>query len=265
LAFVFRQLNSVAMASFLSWTLGLGAAASPLETDLQAITDSDALIPDVSSLRGIAVASHDEGDRRVIMSHLRECLSEPSGKRWRRILGALMIVEHLIEKGSSDLIAETGEGRHFDLGQRLWFLQSFEYTVDTRVQNIVRQKADTLRPLLLKKMEAPDVKGGCAERKCAVLTGAGVNVAAAGHCEDTDSESDSDFEVRSQRKNPKLVSVLRGSGSSRRSASAQCRVRFTEKLADSDSDGSVSTAATHSPDSVADVQFGTTADLLDLL
>lgn len=253
------------MASLLSWSLGLNVAVSPLEADLQAITDSDALIPDVVALRGIAVASHDRDDRRVIMSHLRECLSEPKGKRWRRILGALMIVEHLMEKGSRDLISETGEGQHFDLGQRLWFLQSFEYTVDTRVQNIVRQKADTLRPLLLKKMEAPDTSGDGGERKCAVLSGAGVNVAAAGHCEDTDSESDCDVAVRSQRKNHKLVSVLRGSGASSRSVSSQRRVSFSAKLADSDSDGSVSTASTRSPEPVADIMhFGATADLLDL-
>jgi hypothetical protein len=247
------------MASLLSWSFGLGATATPLDTDLQTITDSEALVPDVGALRGIAVASHDAGDRRVIMAHLRECLSEPKGKRWRRVLGALMIVEHLMEKGSKDLISETSEGRHFDLGQRLWFLMSFEYTVDTRVQNIIRQKASTLRPVLLKRMEAPDTSGDCSERRCAVLSGAGVNVAAAGHSEDTDSESDCDIAVRSQRRNHKLVSVLRGSRASNRSVSAQRRVRFSEKLTDSDSDGSASTVP-----SVADTNFGATADLLDL-
>lgn len=252
------------MAGFLSWSLGFSATASPLESDLKAITDTDALIPDVAALRGIAVASHDMDDRLVIMAHLRECLSESQGKRWRRVLGALMIVEHLLQKGSSDLISETSEGRHFDLGQRLWFLERFEYTVDTRVQNIIRQKAVTLRPVLLKKMDAPDASGECGDRKCAVLSGTGVNIAAAGHCEDTDSESDSEVVVRAQRKDHKLVSVLRGSRASSRSVSARRRVRFSEKLTDSDSDGSASTASTRSPESLPDTQFSATADLLDL-
>lgn len=248
------------MAGLLSWSLGLSAAATPLDTDLQTITDSESLVPDVAALRGIAVASHDASDRRVIMAHLRECLSEPKGARWRRVLGALMIVEHLMEKGSRDLITETSEGKHFDLGQRLWFLERFEYTVDTRVQNIIRQKASTLRPVLLRKMEEPDPTAGGSERKSAVLSGAGVSVAAAGHSEDTDSESDCDVVVRSQRRNRKLVSVLRGSRASSRSVSSQRRVRFSEKLTDSDSDASASTVP-----SAADANLGATADLLDLL
>jgi len=253
------QISFLSMAGLLSWSLSLGAAASPLETDLQVITDSASLIPDVAALCGIVVASHDANERCVIMSHLQDCLSESKGKRWRRILGSLIIVEHLMEKGCGGLISEISEGRHFDLGQRLWFLQSFEYTIDTRVQNMVRQKASTLRPALLKKMEEVETSGDSSERKHAVLSGAGVNIVVAGHCEDTDTESDCDVAVRSQCTNHEFVSVLRGSRASRKSVSAQRRVRFSENLMDGDSDGSASTVP-----SAADTNFGTATDLLDL-
>merc|ERR1712046_410577 len=139
------------------------------------------------------------GDRKVIMNHLRECLSEGEGSKWRRVLGALMIVEHLLEKGSPALISEASEGRHFDLGMRLGFLERFEYTIDERVQGMVQQKAYVLRDLFIRKIEGVPLsiehtqKGKL--RNAHVITQSGVTVVAR-HTDDTDSESEEDFPKR---------------------------------------------------------------------
>jgi len=199
------------MASF--WSLTFGSASSSLEEDLRRITDFEAVDAPAGVLRSIMVASHDAADRIVIMTHLRECLSENDGKRWRRILGALMIVEQLLEKASQALFIEASEGRHFDLGMRLGFLEQFEYTIDERVQGSVRLKASTLREAFRKRMEASHVAtpekafvsssvfplGGHVGTKH-VISGMGVSIASVGHRDDTDSESESDVPIR--RKQP---------------------------------------------------------------
>jgi len=95
-------------------------------------------------LTPVIEASVNEEDRPVIMKHLRECLAEPAGKQWRHIYGGLVLVEALVKSGSPALITETAEGRHFDLVQRLSFLEHFE-NADKRVMNNVRKKAEQLR------------------------------------------------------------------------------------------------------------------------
>lgn len=95
-------------------------------------------------LTPVIEASVNEDDRPEIMNHVRECLAEPKGEHWRRVYGGLVLVEALVNSGSPALIVETAEGRHFDLVQRLSFLEHFDYT-DKRVMNNVRKKAEALR------------------------------------------------------------------------------------------------------------------------
>jgi len=126
----------------MSWS---GAAAKKtLPVDLKKITHSEVLDIPKDLLTPVIEASANEDDRREIMMHLRECLAEPSGKLWRRIHGGLVLTEALVKSGSPALISETAEGRHFDLVQKLSFLEEFE-NVDKRIQNSIRRKAEALR------------------------------------------------------------------------------------------------------------------------
>jgi len=125
-----------------------------LAKDLKKITDSSLLdIP--KELIAIAIeASQSADERRQIMRHLRESLAEPSGKRWRRVYGGLVLAEQLVKLGSPALLAETAEGHHFDLVQRLSFLESFELTTDDRAQKLVRNKASILRAEVVARLRS---------------------------------------------------------------------------------------------------------------
>lgn len=147
------------MASVWSRVTGRGAAgANPLATDLKKITHSGVLaLPKELFTSVIEASNQSEEDRRTIMMHLRECLAEPTGKHWRRISGGLALVEALLKDGSTVLLAETAEGRHFDLVQRLSFLEHWDYS-DKRIMNIVRSKAETLRKQVVVAMESAELK-----------------------------------------------------------------------------------------------------------
>jgi hypothetical protein len=132
------------VAAAWSRVTGRGGSKSPLEGNLRKITHSEVLDIPKELFIPIVEASNNEEDRRELMTHIRECLAEPTGKHWRRINGGLMIVEALLKRGSPTLITETAEGRHFDLVQRLSFLEHFDYS-DKRVINMIRSKAEALR------------------------------------------------------------------------------------------------------------------------
>jgi len=100
-----------------------------------------------------------EEERREIMMHLRECLAEPQGKRWRRMYAALVLTEELLKSGAPELFVETAEGRYFDLVQRLSLLEHFECTSDMRVQNMVRTKATALRAEVVPRLETASEQG----------------------------------------------------------------------------------------------------------
>jgi len=138
---------------------GRGGAGKTLPADLKRITQSGVLDIPKELLTPVIEASSNEEDRPEIMKHVRECLAEPSGKNWRRIYAALVLVEALVNDGSPTLIVETAEGRHFDLVQRLSFLEHFDNT-DKRVTNNIRRKAEALRkevvPLIQNAMIAKD-------------------------------------------------------------------------------------------------------------
>jgi len=149
------------MAWFSAMRGSTGAAGKKsVLPDLKRITasvgrGSDVEIP-ADLLASVTQASQNEDDRRDIMQHLRECLAETSGKNWQRVYSAMMLLEALLKSGSSALMKETAEGRHFDLVQRLSFLEVFSIA-DKCVQGMVRTKAMTLRKEVITALESVDL------------------------------------------------------------------------------------------------------------
>lgn len=135
-----------------------GRGAKTLPAELKRITHSEVLDIPKDLLAPIIEASKKAEDRPEIMKHIRECLAEPSGKQWKRIYGGLVLVDALVKDGPPALIAETAEGRYFDLAQRLAFLESFD-NVDKRVQNNIRRKAEDIRKVLVPLIEDAALKG----------------------------------------------------------------------------------------------------------
>lgn len=137
-------------------SLGRGGAVSQLQGDLRSITDAELLeSPPKEVLESVTRATNVEEDRREILLHLQECLAEASSKRWRRVHGGLVLLDHLLRCGSTSVVTEIAEGKHFDPVQRLTFLEKFEYGDDRRVQNVVRQKATALRTQLITRLQDP--------------------------------------------------------------------------------------------------------------
>jgi hypothetical protein len=145
-----------AISSAWSRITGRGAAGGKtLPADLKRITHSGVLDIPKELLTPVIDASNNEEDRPEIMKHLRECLAEPKGDQWRRVYGGLVLCEALVKQGSPALLTETAEGRHFDLVQRLSFLEQFDYT-DKRVMNNVRRKAEALRKEVVPLLQATE-------------------------------------------------------------------------------------------------------------
>lgn len=216
------------MASMWSRVTGRGAAKT-LPADLKRVTHSGVLDIPKELLTPIIEASRNEEDRPEIMKHLRECLAEPSGKQWRRIYGALVLVDALVKNGAPALLIETSEGRHFDLVQRLSFLEHFDNT-DKRVMNNIRKKAEEIRKDVVPLIESAalrdtednkDTASTCSPGEVSVVTHSTVasssttgysyenppifeasepakrtmvlnNIVTVGHSDDTTSESEGD-------------------------------------------------------------------------
>lgn len=141
-----------------------GGSDEPLNIHLRRLTDSAYTRKtlggqdiDGESLAPVIQESHDGDCRREIMRHLRECLSEPNGKRWQRIYGGLALTEKLMEHGSTDLAIEVAHGHHFDLVQKVSFLEHFDAAArgctDRRAQNMVRAKAAILLQSLVPQLQ----------------------------------------------------------------------------------------------------------------
>jgi len=148
---------------FRAFTSRQGAAVAGNKTllaDLKRVTHTLSLnasdIP-ADALTAVAQASNNEEERREIMKHLRECLAEATGKNCRRVYGGLILLETLLKRGSPELMVETAEGHHFDLVQRLSFLEHFDFS-DRTVQGMVRTKAVALRKEVLPLLEAAALK-----------------------------------------------------------------------------------------------------------
>jgi len=142
-----------------------GGSDEPLTVHLKRITDAaytrktlGGAEIDGELIAPVIQESHDGDCRREIMRHLRECLSESSGKRWQKIYGGLALTEKLMQHGSPALSIEVAHGHHFDLVQKVSFLEHFDAAArgctDRRAQSVVRGKASellaTLVPLLQK-------------------------------------------------------------------------------------------------------------------
>lgn len=131
-----------------------GGNQTPLQADLKRATESNVIEVPKDVLALVVEATRlGEEERREIMMHLRECLAEPQGRRWRRIYAGLVLIEELLKNGAPELVTETAEGRYFDLVQRLSLLEKFECTNDLRVQNMVRTKASGLRSEVVPRLE----------------------------------------------------------------------------------------------------------------
>mmetsp|Transcript_116043 Transcript_116043/g.248119 ORF Transcript_116043/g.248119 Transcript_116043/m.248119 type:complete len:286 (+) Transcript_116043:118-975(+) len=131
-----------------------GGGASALETDLKKITESGVIEVPKELLDTVVEATRSADDRTEIMKHLRQCLAEPSGNRWRRVYAAMVLAEALIKGAAPALLTETAEGHHFDLVQRLSLLEMFEHSTDKRVQGMVRSKASALRKELVPRLQS---------------------------------------------------------------------------------------------------------------
>lgn len=138
---------------------GRGAATGnqTLPAELKRITHSGVLDIPKELLTPVVEASLSEDERQVIMKHLRECLAEPKGEHWRRVHAGLVLCEELVKRGSPALISETAEGRHFDIVQRLSFLEHFDCT-DKRAMSSVRRKAEALRKLVVPLIQDAGLK-----------------------------------------------------------------------------------------------------------
>jgi len=171
--------------------------ATALESALKTATQSEKLDVAKEDLTFIAQCSHHEDDRRLIMKHLHMCLNDSSSSKYRCIITGLTVGESLLRHGSPDLVEETCAGKHFDLVQRLSFLEKFEYSYDKRVEGMIRRKALSLRGLYLEKQnileEAPVLK-----TRGAVF-----------HSDDTDDDlSDAEEESRRSKVQPRKVDYL---------------------------------------------------------
>merc|ERR1719433_457408 len=157
------------MPGFLSRFTSKNANANTLEADLRRVTESGVIEVPQALLEPVVEAARSEDDRREIMKHLQSCLAEPSGKRWKRIYAGLVLAETLVQKGPLELLTETSQGHHFDLVQRLAFLEHFEYDADKRIQNSVRTKAKALRAELVPRLQ--DASDNCDSLKDTASTG----------------------------------------------------------------------------------------------
>jgi len=147
-----------------------GGTDEPLNIHLKRITDSAYTRKTLggNDIDGELIApviqeSHDCECRKQIMRYLRECLSESNGKRWQRIYGGLALAEKLMQLGSPALAIEVAHGHHFDLVQKVSFLEHFDAAArgctDRRAQNMVRTKATELLDLLIPLLQ----KASCEE------------------------------------------------------------------------------------------------------
>jgi len=124
-----------------------------LESALRHATHSDKADVSKDDLLAISQSSHHEDDRRLIMRHLSVCLCDTSSSKWKRVNAALTVVHNLLRTGSPELIVETASGAHFDLIQRLSFLEKFEYSFDKRIEKLIRGKAALLRGFWLETQQ----------------------------------------------------------------------------------------------------------------
>jgi hypothetical protein len=204
------------MAALISKIRG---AHNPAEADLRKTTESGILEIPEDLLDRVAEASRSEDDRLLIMKHLRECLSDMNGNRWKRVHAALVLAGSLVEKGSPELFSETARGVHFDIAQRVSLLEHYQpgSAADAQGKSKVRSKASEIRPALVARLQrtgeeeavaavaggkgSTDLASNCSTGTGSTLSPPGGQlilngIVAVGHCDDTTSESSGGEEAR---------------------------------------------------------------------
>jgi len=139
----------------------LKTGGASLSDDLALITDAGLLDIPQERFTVVLEESREESGRRDIMTHVHQCLRDVAKpKSWRRLHAAMIVVEQLLTNGSPALIAEMAVGRHFDVVQKLSFVERFQHPSNERAQSIVRLKAKVLKRSLLGWLEAFAAKSG---------------------------------------------------------------------------------------------------------
>jgi hypothetical protein len=189
------------------WTrvTGRNGGGSTLLADLKRATDSKLMEIPEEILAPIAEASSTEEGRQELMRHLQQCLAEPSGAKWLRVHAGLAIVEDLLKRGSMALFAETAEGHHFDLVQRLSFLEFFEHTADRRAQHVIRTKAKPLRGQVMERLQEAAVAVEALPRKDNESTGSPGAVSIASVSTAASKSGYSAFDFNPKVKGPPVV------------------------------------------------------------
>eukprot|EP00927_Polykrikos_kofoidii_P011794 TRINITY_DN1503_c0_g1_i1.p1 TRINITY_DN1503_c0_g1~~TRINITY_DN1503_c0_g1_i1.p1 ORF type:complete len:286 (+),score=45.03 TRINITY_DN1503_c0_g1_i1:47-859(+) len=153
-------------AGFWSRVTGRGVdAEGMLLADLKRATDSKLTNIPTELLVPIVDASRTEEGRQDIMKHLHQCLAETSAKNWLRVHAGLVLVGELLKDGCPALFSETAEGLHFDLVQRLSFIEHFENTADRRAQHMVRTKASALRGEVVARLQDAEASASASGQK----------------------------------------------------------------------------------------------------
>jgi hypothetical protein len=81
----------------------------------------------------------------MIMRHIHGCLAEAQSSQWRCVYLGLAVLQELLKRGPPELMEETVAGVHFDMVQRLSFLEKYEYGFDKRVQTLIQRRALAMR------------------------------------------------------------------------------------------------------------------------
>lgn len=127
---------------------------SKLKKALRKVTEATSLDVDKELLCTIVDACDVADSRQEMMCHLQECMSEVRAKKWRRIWGALHIMEAALHDGDSELIHEMAFGLHFDVVWKATLLARFEYAEDKEAEGRIREKASLLRCELIERQQA---------------------------------------------------------------------------------------------------------------
>lgn len=137
-----------------------GGKKDPLEADLNKVTDLGVIdVPKDYLSVIVEKARESEETRRTIMRHVQDRLAGKA-QVWKQMYAAMVLIDTLLEQGPPELVSEASQGRHPDLMQRLSMLESFEYPSDRRIQGMIRNKAQSVRSSMMRKLEgAPDSMG----------------------------------------------------------------------------------------------------------
>mmetsp|Transcript_12982 Transcript_12982/g.29451 ORF Transcript_12982/g.29451 Transcript_12982/m.29451 type:complete len:336 (+) Transcript_12982:74-1081(+) len=135
---------------------------SPLEATLQQVTHSQcAAVPREALEEAVRLALENEESLAVALRHIEENLVLPACE-WRRMHGALALLEHLLQVGESDGL-ECGSpigSCWFEakVDEHLKILETFSHPEDSRVAMLVRRAAAAVRAAAKKHFKEEDAQ-----------------------------------------------------------------------------------------------------------